>query len=634
MRLTGSNGVKVPFKVKAEEEAEKEEKKSWAKRWKETRTAFGHIPTAFKLAWEADKAQTGWMALLTLWGALLPTAQAWTGKLIVDAVVHALNRRQPVEAGLEATLPILILEFGLITAGAVIAQVRTLVQQLLGSRLAHSIHLKVIRKAMSLDLRYFEDPAFYDKMQNARREVNYRPINMVNNSFLLVQNIITLLSAIVILLAFSPLVALVLFGTSVPAFVVQMRYSKLQFRLANWHAPEFRRKSYWEWLLTTDNAVKELKLFGLSEPLLKRYDEQFWNFYHEDTALARRRTFVSLLWGMVATASFYGAYAWVVWRTLQGAITLGDMTLYLTLFRQCQGYFRGVFDNVNQLYEGSLFMNNLVSFLKLEPDKVHLNGHQPQALPKPIRCGIEFRDVSFRYPDKEQWALRHLNLTIAPGEKLALVGANGAGKTTLVKLLTRLYEPTEGQILLDGVDLREYDIEELRRRIGVIFQDFVRYQTTARENIGFGQVTALEDEDRILEAARRGGADTVVTELKDGYDTMLGKWFDKGQELSGGQWQKIALGRAFMRDGELLVLDEPTSALDAEREYEIFQRFRDLTAGKMALLISHRFSTVRMADKIAVLENGGLLEYGSHSELLALGGTYARLFNLQAEGYR
>jgi ATP-binding cassette subfamily B protein len=308
------------------------------------------------------------------------------------------------------------------------------------------------------------------------------------------------------------------------------------------------------------------------------------------------------------------------------------MTLYLTLFRQSQMTFQGIFGSMGRLYESGLFLSNLFSFLALSPQMSQ--PAQPRPVPRPLSHGIEFRNVSFRYPERDEWVLRNVSLHIVPGEKLALVGANGAGKTTLIKLLTRLYDPTEGQILLDGVELSEYDQADLRRCIGVIFQDFVRYQTTARENIGFGQIDEIADDARIFDASQRGGADAVIERLPGGYDTMLGKWFAEGQELSGGQWQKVALGRAFMRDGEVLVLDEPTAALDAEREYEIFQSFRELTEGKTAILISHRFSTVRMADRIAVLNGGQLTELGTHHELLELDGTYARLFTMQAEGYR
>jgi ATP-binding cassette subfamily B protein len=605
--------------------------KTWRERLDEARSAFRNVPRAFQLVWEADRTSTILMGLITLISAILPISQAYVAKLIVDEVVFAVTNSTGVEAGLRATLPYLLIEFALLTLGAALNQGRSLIEHILNARLGNQINTAIIRKALSLDLHYFEDAQFYDKLQNARREANYRALQMINTSFNLVQNAITLASFAVGLLTFSPLVALVLFGATIPAFLAQTHFSRLHFRLLTWRAPESRRMSYLEHLLTVDSTVKEIKLFGLGEPLLQRYQELFWKFYKEDTALARRRSLISMLWGVVASISYYGAYAWIVLRTVAGTITIGDMTFYLTLFRQSQGTFQGLFYNLNQLFEAGLFMENLFGFLDLTPQMDSGSGRK---VPRPIQQGIEFRNVSFRYPDRDDWALRELNLTIRPGEKIALVGANGAGKTTLIKLLTRLYDPTEGQILLDGVDLRDYDLEDLRLSIGVIFQDFVRYQVSARENIGFGQIKDLADEPRILAAAERGGADEVVERLPQGYDTLLGRWFEKGAELSGGQWQKIALGRAFMRDSEVLVLDEPTAALDAEREYEIFQRFRDLTAGRIALLISHRFSTVRMADRIVVIEGGRLTELGTHAELLELGGTYARLFNLQAEGYR
>ncbi len=606
--------------------------KPWRERMQDARTAYGNIPAAFRLVWAADKRSTIVMALLTLFGAALPISQAWTGKLIVDSVVSSVNLRLGAQAGLIATLPYLGIEFALILLGAIISQIRRLAEHVLNARLGHYINSIVIRKALALDLQYFEDASFYDKLQNARREADFRALGIINGGFLVVQNIITLASFAVALLAFNPLIALLLFGATIPSFVAQNKYSSLQFRMLTWRAPESRRMSYLEHLLTVDNTVKEVKLFGLGEPLLQRYTDMFWKIFEEDEHLARRRSLISLLWGMVASASYYGAYAWIIYEAAGGLITLGLMTFYLALFRNSQGTFQGLFDNMNRLYENGLFMDNLFTFLKLTPQMAV--SAQPAPMPRAIRQGLEFRNVWFRYPGREDWALRDLSLSIAPGEKLALVGQNGAGKTTLIKLLTRLYDPTEGQILLDGVDLREYDPEELRKRIGVIFQDFVKYQLTAKENIGFGQIDRLDDDDRLASSAERGGADEVLAELPQGIDTMLGRWFEKGHELSGGQWQKIALSRAFMRDGEVLVLDEPTAALDAEREYEIFQRFRDLTAGKIAVLISHRFSTVRMADKIAVIENGQIAEYGSHDELLDLGGTYARLFEMQAAGYR
>ena len=602
------------------------------KSWSEVRAALRNLPAAMRLVWQAHRVSTAGMVVLSLVGAALPATQAYAGKLIVDAIVGALDAGLPVNAGLRAALPYLLFEFGLLVLSAVLSQARSLFEHVLHARVDHQVGTALIRKALALDLQAFEDAAFYDKLQNARREGGRRALSSINTALQLGQSLLTLASFAVILLAFSPIVALILVVATLPAFLAQTRYSSLHFRLLTWRAPEFRRMQYLQQVLTVDWAVKEVKLFALGEPLLKRYADIFWSFYREDTALAIRRSWISLLWGLVSTGSYYLAYAYIVWRTLSGSITLGDMTLYLTLCRQSQGTFQGLLGGVGGLYEHGLFLNHLFDFLSIEPAMV--SPANARLVPRPIRQGIELRGVSFRYPGREDWALRDLDLLIRPGEKIALVGANGAGKTTLIKLLTRLYDPTEGQILLDGVDLREYDLDDLRARIGVIFQDFVRYQTTVRENIGYGQIEALDDTTRLERAAQRGGADEVIATLPDGYETMLGRWFDRGHELSGGQWQKIALGRAFMRDGEVLVLDEPTAALDAEREYEIFQRFRALTEGKIALLISHRFSTVRMADRIAVLEGGSLTEIGTHAELLTRGGTYARLFNLQAQGYR
>lgn len=611
--------------------AQDEEPKSWGERWREVRSAFRNVPKAYALVWEAHKGAAVVMGLVALFTGLLPISQAWVGKLIVDEVVAAVTNRSDPLAAFWITAPYLAIEFVLLTVGTVLNQVRSLAEHMLNARLGNSINTAIIRKALTLDLHYFEDAQFYDKLQNARRESNWRAMSIINTSFNLASNTITLASFAVGLLAFSPLVALVLFGATIPSFVVQTRYSKLTFRLLTWRAPEFRKMNYLEHLLTVDHSAKEIKLFGLGEPLLGRYQDLFWEFYREDANLAKRRSVISVLWGLLATVSYYGSYAWIVWRTVNGQITIGDMTFYLTLFRQSQGTFQGIFYNTGQLYESGLFLENLFGFLSLAPQMIKGKGRK---VPHPIQQGIEFRGVSFRYPDREEYALRDVNLIVRPGEKVALVGANGAGKTTLIKLLTRLYDPTEGTILLDGVDLREYELDDLRESIGVIFQDFVRYQVSARENIGFGQIDELENEPRIRSASERGGADEVVAQLPKGYDTVLGRWFEKGAELSGGQWQKIALGRAFMRDSEVLVLDEPTAALDAEREYEIFQRFRELTSGRIAFLISHRFSTVRMADRIVVIENGTIGEVGTHQELLTLAGTYARLFNMQAEGYR
>ncbi len=594
--------------------------------------ALRNTPEAFRLVWTASRRAALIGFGLTLVAAILPAGQAWVGKLIVDAIVGAIKQGMEPVAGLRYVLPYLALEFALLLISSVTSQVRTLSNRVLQSQLTNHINGLMIRKAISLDLRFFEDPIFYDMLQNARRQADTSALNIVNSMLQMVQQVITLASLVVLLLRFSPWLAVIVFVSAIPAFLSQSQYAERAFRAVSRRAPESRLLNYLEMLLTGNETVKEVKLFGLGEPLLKRYQELFTRFYLEDLAIAQRRTLAGLGWGLLSNLAYYGSYAWIVLRTVAGRITLGDMTMFLGIFRQSQSSIRSLLDSLNGLYESNLYLDNLVDYLKLEPLLVSpANG---LAAPAPIRQGIEFRHVSFSYPGSDAVVLRDINLHIHPHERIALVGLNGAGKTTLIKLLTRLYDPTEGQILLDGVDLREYDLASLHQRFGVIFQDFVRYQFTVRENIGFGQIDALDDLARIKDAADRGGASPIIEKLPQGYETMLGRRWEKGQELSGGQWQKIALARAFMRKAEVLVLDEPTSALDAEAEYEVFRRFGELMEGRIAVLISHRFSTVRMADRIAVLSAGKILELGSHAELIQLDGAYARLFNLQAEGYR
>jgi ATP-binding cassette subfamily B protein len=436
----------------------------------------------------------------------------------------------------------------------------------------------------------------------------------------------------VLLLRFSPWLVIILLVTSIPAFIAETRFAEEGFRLLTYRAPETRQINYLARLLTEDNSAKEIKLFNLGDTLLTRYMTLFEKFFQEDKSLALRRAIAGFGLGLIATLGFYGSYAWIVWQTVHGRISLGDMTLYLTIFRQGQTTFQSILSGIGSIYENNLFMANLFDFLGLKA-QMKIASHT-RRLPVSLRQGIEFRGVGFRYPESEEWALRDVDLSIAPGEKIALVGPNGAGKTTLIKLLSRLYDPTEGRIFIDGIDIRELDPLDLRQRIGVIFQDFVRYHLAASENVGFGQIEALDREEQIIESARKSGAHSIIENLPNGYQTMLGRWFHGGHELSIGQWQKIALARAFMRDAEILVLDEPTASLDAETEYEIFRRFQELTVGKMAILISHRFSTVRMADRIIVIQEGRIVEIGSHEELLSQRGIYGHLFGLQAEGYR
>jgi ATP-binding cassette subfamily B protein len=591
-----------------------------------------NVRRAFGLVWQAHPASAAAMAACTLVGALLPAGQAWVGKLIVDSVVASMNSQIGAPAGLQAVLPYLVMEFGLLVLQASNSQARRFAEHILHARINVSINSRIIRKALELDLSHFENAEYYDKLQNARREADWRSLQIVDGGFYLAQNAVTLISFGALLVRFSPWLAVLLFLATIPAFIAQSRYAELHFRVLSWRAPESRKLQYLEYLLTDYDAVKEIKLFNLGEPLLGRYASLFWKFLQEDQAIAGRRSLASLGWGLVATLSYYGAYAWIVWRAVGNTITLGDMTLYLGLARSSQNMFEAILSGVSELYENGLFMSNLFAFLELQPQMVI--AANPRRAPLEFRQGLEVRNVSFKYAGHDEWALCNVSLVIRPGEKIALVGPNGAGKTTLIKLLTRLYDPTEGHILLDGVDLRDYDLSELRQRIGVIFQDFVRYHLAAAENVGFGQIEALDDRPRIVGAAQKSGADPLIRALPDGYDTTLGRWFSRGRDLSGGEWQKIALARAFMRDCELIVLDEPTAALDAENELRVFQQFRELMLDKMAVLISHRFSTVRMADYIYVIEAGQISERGTHAELLAREGTYARLFTLQAESYR
>ena len=600
-------------------------------RWKEFHRSFTHTPQAVKLVWQTNRWATIGLGFLTLVGALLPASQAWVGKLIVDGVVASIQRGAAPEQ-VRSVFVYLIIELALFLLSAGLNQARRLIQQLIQLQLANRIRGEIIHKALNLDLAFFEHPDFYDRLQNARRESGYKPVDLINDTFLIVQNTITLISFAVLLLRFSPWLVIILLVTSIPAFIAETRFAEEGFRLLTYRAPETRQINYLSRLLTEDTSAKEIKLFNLGETLLARYMTLFEKFFHEDKSLALRRAVAGFSLGLIATLGFYGSYAWIVWQTVHGRISLGDMTLYLTIFRQGQSTFQGILSGIGSIYENNLFMANLFDFLGLKPQMEVAAG--TQKLPVPLRQGIEFLGVGFRYPDSEEWALRDIDLTIHPGEKIALVGPNGAGKTTLIKLLSRLYDPTEGTILIDGIDIRELDPLDLRQRIGVIFQDFVRYHLAASENIGFGQIEALNRLEQIIESARKSGAHSIIENLPDGYQTMLGRWFHGGHELSVGQWQKIALARAFMRDAEILVLDEPTASLDAETEYEIFRRFQELTVGKMAILISHRFSTVRMADRIAVIQEGRIAEIGSHHDLLNQGGIYGHLFSLQAEGYR
>jgi ATP-binding cassette subfamily B protein/ATP-binding cassette subfamily C protein len=596
------------------------------------RTVFREAPGALRLLWEADPRGALLIALLTIVVALLPAALAWVGKLIVDGVVEAARAGGPAATG--RVLRLVAAELGLMAAQLAVGRALSLRRELVRAALGNVVNERILQKALTLELRHFEDPEVYDKMQNARREASSRPLSLVSQLFGIGQGLVTIAALSGLLLRLSPVSVLVIVGASIPAFLAEARLSAESFKLWTWRAPEGRKLNYMEWVLTRDSHVKEVKLFDLGPLILGRYRALYARFFDEDRRLAVRRMWTGLLFGLVSLGAFYAMYALMAARAAAGAISLGDLTLYIVVFRQGQQSVQAVLAAVGGMYEDALFMSNLFAFLRLPTD-----GDRPRAAvvaspPRGRPSAIELDRVSFRYPGRTEWALRDVTLTLAPGEKLGLVGENGAGKSTLVKLLLRLYDPTEGAIRYGGVDLRDMEPRDLRDRVGAVFQDFVRYQFTAGENIGLGDRARLDDRPRVEAAARRAGIASAIEALPAGYDTSLGSWFDAGQELSAGQWQKLAVARAFMReDAEVLVLDEPTASIDAEAEHELFERFRELAADRTAIVISHRFSTVRIADRIAVLHGGRLEELGSHRDLVARGGRYSHLFNLQAQGY-
>jgi ATP-binding cassette subfamily B protein/ATP-binding cassette subfamily C protein len=608
------------------------EARTLGERLRGARTVFRQVPGTLRLVREADPRGAVTVAALTLVLALLPAAIAWVGKLIVDGVVLAARTGAPADRA--EVVWLVAAELGLMSVQLAAGRLLGLRRELLRGALGNRVNERILEKALELELRHFEDAAVYDKMQNARREASARPLSLVMQVFGVAQNLVTLAALSGLLLRLSPASVLVIVAASVPAFLAEARLSGDSFRLWTWRAPEGRRLNYLEWILTRDSHVKEVKLFHLGPLVLDRYRALFRKFFDEDRRLAVRRLRAGLAFGALSLVAFYGMYALMAQRAARAEITLGDLALYIAVFRQGQGAVQAILQGVGAMYEDALFMSGLFDYLAIPTGGEAPRALPPRAPPRGRPAEVEFRDVSFRYPGREDWALRGLTLTLAPGEKLGLVGENGAGKSTLVKLLMRLYDPTEGEIRYGGVDLRDMDPRDLRERIGAVFQDFVRYQFSAAENIGVGSPEHVEDRVRIARAARQGGAASLVEGLPRGYDTVLGGWFESGHEISAGQWQKLAVARAFMReDAEVLVFDEPTAAIDAEAENELFRRFQALAAERTAIVISHRFSTVRVADRIAVLHGGVLDEVGSHRELVARGGRYARLFGLQAAGY-
>jgi ATP-binding cassette subfamily B protein len=589
---------------------------------------FRYSRRAVALVWDTNRALLGGLAVLTLIAGLLPAGMAWVGAQIIDAVLAALASPAHVTT---RVLRLVLLEGGIVTALAAAQRGLSLCQALLRAQLGQRVNLMILEKALTLELTHFEDSEFYDKLTRARREASSRPLSLVMRTFGLAQNLISLLTYAGLLVRFSPWTVLVLLLAGMPAFIAEAKFSGDAFRLFRWRSPETRMQNYLETVLAREDHAKEVKLFGLGPRLLQRYRDIFERLYHEDRALSIRRDSWGFVLSLVATATLYGAYAWIALSTVYGRITLGRMTMYLALFRQGQSAVSAILSAVGGMYEDNLYLSTLYEYLET-PVQPSTGAAQRGPVPED---GVRFEQVSFTYPGSAEPTLSDITLHLPPGSSLALVGENGSGKTTLIKLLTRLYKPGSGRITLDGLDLADWDEQALRARVGVIFQDFTRYQMQVGENVGAGDERYFEDEPRWRAASTLGRAADFIEQLPRQYQTQLGKWFKDGQELSGGQWQKIALSRAFMRTGaDVLVLDEPTAAMDARAEAEIFEHFRALAKDRITILISHRFSTVRMADQIAVLDHGRIIEQGSHEELMRLGGHYAQLFSLQARGYR
>ena len=611
------------------------ERQSWRKRF----GALRNLPPFLALVWRTSPSLAVSQALLRIVRALLPVVTLYVGKLIIDEVVvlvqaphPAADLRQWIASGLLDRIgALLALEFGLAVLSDVLGRAVSLLDSLLSEQFSNETSLRLMEHAATLDLEDFEDSELQDRLERARRQASGRS-SLIGQLFGQAQDIVTVASFAAGLLVFAPWLIVLLAIALLPAFIGEAHFNAQSYSLNYMRTPERRELDYVRQTGASAETAKEVKIFGLSGFLIERYRALATSFFEANRRIALRRAGWGSVLSAVGTVAYYVAYAYIVWRTLHGDFSIGDLTFLAGSFRRLRTLLENLLLGFSQVAGQALYLDDLFSFFEIEPEIVP--PPNPRPFPVPIKTGFSFENVGFRYPGAARWAVRGLNFELRAGETLALVGENGAGKTTLVKLLARLYDPDEGRILLDGHDLREYDLFALRANIGVIFQDFVRYYFTAADNIAVGRIEARDDRARIVRAAERSLADEVIRKLPNGYDQALGKRFRAGVDLSGGEWQKVAIARAYMRDAQLLILDEPTAALDARAEFEVFKRFKELSEGRTAVLISHRFSSVRMADRIVVLKDGAVDSVGTHAELLALRGRYAELFELQAAGYR
>ncbi|MGN6601141.1 MAG: ABC transporter ATP-binding protein [Ginsengibacter sp.] len=595
--------------------------------FKERFSALGNLPAFFKLVWKTSPSLTIATAFIRLIRSAIPVSILYVGKLIIDGVIE-LSRG--VGGSHTFLWELVAVEFALAVLSDALGRVSTLIDSLLGDLFSNHTSIMIMEHAASLDLEQFEDSNFYDKLERARQQTIGRTV-LLSQILSQLQDLITMGFLAAGLVVFNPWLILLLFVAVLPAFLGEAHFNDRTYSLSRRQTPERRELDYVRYIDASDETAKEVKLFNLSGFLVDRFRQLSDKFYRDNKKLAVKRSLWGTGFSLLGTLGYYGAYVFIISKAVQGKITIGDLTFLAGSFRQLRSSLDSILTRFTTVSQGAIYLKDFFDFFEIQPTIYPSSDAVP--FPKKIREGFVFENVGFKYAHSNNWAIRHLNFTLKAGEKLALVGENGAGKTTLVKLLARLYDPTEGRILLDGRDLREYDLAQLRKNVGVIFQDYIRYQMTVSQNIAVGNIDELENQELITESARKSLADRLVQKLAGKYDQALGKRFNQGVELSGGEWQKIALARAYMKEAQLLILDEPTSALDARAEYEVFQRFSELTKGKTAVLISHRFSTVRMADRVLVLDKGQLLEIGSHEELLEQNGRYAELFNLQAAGY-